>query len=103
MLPWIQTRPPRALEPEPPWRSSVRAFNRRLLGTASIGVNTFPSGHAAEALAVALLVVDGPVSVAATMFVVAGSITAGAVLGRYHYAADALAGYLVALIVWMCV
>jgi hypothetical protein len=27
-------------------------------------------------------------------------VSAGAVLGRYHYAADALAGWLVALVVW---
>jgi hypothetical protein len=101
LLPWIQTRPPRALEEAPPWRSSFRHFNARLLGTASIGVNTFPSGHAAEALAAALLVWGAPAPVVAWMFFNAAAIAAGAVFGRYHYAADAIAGYAVALAVWL--
>ncbi len=101
MLPWIQTRPPRALEPEPPWRARFRAVNLRLLGTTSIQVNTFPSGHAAEALAAALLVIGaGPLAVSA-LLVMAVAISAGAVLGRYHYAADAFAGWAVAAIVWL--
>lgn len=103
MLPWIQTRPPRALEEGVPWRASVRRLNARLLGTASIGVNTFPSGHAAEALAAALLVIDAPAPVVAWMFLNALAIAAGAVFGRYHYAADAIAGYAVALAVWWIV
>jgi membrane-associated phospholipid phosphatase len=101
MLPWVQTRPPRALEPAAPWHSSFRRFNLRLLGTASIHVNTFPSGHAAEALAAALLSLGAPWPIAAWMFVNAAAISAGAVLGRYHYAADALAGWAVALAVWV--
>jgi membrane-associated phospholipid phosphatase len=100
VLPWIPTRPPRALEAGEPWRSSFRRVNARLLGAASIGANTFPSGHAAEALAAALLVLDAPLPVVAWMFFNAAAIAAGAVFGRYHYAADALAGYAVALAVW---
>lgn len=103
MLPWIQTRPPRAIEEGAPWRSSVRTVNERLLGTVGIHVNTFPSGHAAEALAAVLLVTAAPVPVAVGMLVVAVSITAGAVLGRYHYALDALTGWIVALLVWLVV
>lgn len=100
MLPWVQTRPPRAIEPEPPWRSRVRPLNLRLLGGASIHANTFPSGHAAEALAAALMVLGaGPIPVSA-MFLMALAISAGAVFGRYHYAADALAGWMTALAVW---
>jgi hypothetical protein len=34
------------------------------------------------------------------MFLNAVAISAGAVFGRYHYAADALAGWLVALLVY---
>jgi hypothetical protein len=100
VLPWIQTRPPRALEAADPWRSRFRAVNLRLLGAASIHVNTFPSGHAAEALAAALLVVAAPLPLAIAMFVAAAAISAGAVLGRYHYAADAILGWAVALVVW---
>lgn len=101
VLPFIQTRPPRALEPGDPWRSSLRAFNLRLLGAASIRVNTFPSGHAAEALAAALLVSNAPFAVVAWMLFNALAVSAGAVLGRYHYATDAVLGWLVAVGVWV--
>jgi len=96
VLPWVQTRPPRALEAGDPWRSSFRAFNLRLLGATSIQVNTFPSGHAAEALAAALLVLGAPAGIVALMLAAALAVSAGAVLGRYHYLADALAGWAVA-------
>jgi membrane-associated phospholipid phosphatase len=100
MLPWIQTRPPRAIEPGEPWRSAVRRLNLRLLGAAGIEANTFPSGHAAEALAAALLVLGAPWPVVGPMFAVAAAISAGAVLGRYHYASDAIVGWVVALAIF---
>lgn len=100
-LPWVQTRPPRSLEDGEPWHARVRRFNLRLLGLTSIDVNTFPSGHAAEALAAALLVIDAPRPAVVGMFFCAAAVSAGAVLGRYHYAADAAAGWLVAVIVWL--
>ncbi|HTM25060.1 MAG TPA: phosphatase PAP2 family protein [Vicinamibacterales bacterium] len=103
MLPWIQTRPPRAVMGVQPWRTSWRRMNRRILDAGSIGVNTFPSGHAAEALAAALLLSGSAWPIAACMFAIAAAISAGAVLGRYHYAADALAGWAVAILVWALV
>ena len=103
VLPWVQTRPPRALETEPPWPARFRRLNLRLLGKTSIQVNTFPSGHAAEAVAAFLLVLDAPVLLAGWMFVNAMAISAGATFGRYHFATDILAGWAVALIVWLAV
>ena len=100
-LPWIQTRPPRALEPGDPWSSSFRNFNLRWLGAASIQVNTFPSGHAAEALAAALLVSNLRPVVFVWMLFNAAAVSAGAVFGRYHYAIDAIAGWVVAIAVWL--
>jgi len=97
VLPWVQTRPPRALEPGEPWRSSLRAFNLRVLGATSIQVNTFPSGHAAEGLVAFLFVLAAPPGIVVVMFLAAVAVSAGAVLGRYHYLADALAGWIVAL------
>jgi hypothetical protein len=99
MLPWIQTRPPRAIETGVPWRSGFRVLNEKLLGHTSIGVNTVPSGHAAEAMAVALLLADAPWPIAAWMAFNALAISVGAVFGRYHYAVDALTGWAVAAIV----
>ena len=103
MLPWVQTRPPRALEPAAPWHARFRTLNVRLLGKTSNHVNTFPSGHAAEALAAALLVSGAPIWIVILMSSIALAISAGAVLGRYHYAADVLAGWLVASVVWLLV
>lgn len=103
LLPWVQTRPPRAFRPAPPWVSRVRRLNVGLLDRTSIRVNTFPSGHAAEAAAAALLVASAPWPVAAAFALAALSITAGTVLGRYHYAADAIAGWAVAVGVWAAV
>lgn len=100
-LPWLQTRPPRALEGADPWHSSVRSFNRRFHQAATIQVNTFPSGHAAEALAAALLVSAAPAPVLAGMLLLALAISTGAVLGRYHYVVDAVAGWAVAMAVWL--
>jgi hypothetical protein len=103
VLPWIQTRPPRALEGGSAWRSRMRGFNERMLDSASIHVNTFPSGHAAEAMAAALLVVGAPLPFTAVIVVAALAVSAGAVYGRYHYAADAILGWVVALAVWRVV
>jgi membrane-associated phospholipid phosphatase len=103
VLPWVQTRPPRALEDAEPWASSLRRFNLRLLGATSIQVNTFPSGHAAEGLAAALLVLAAPASIVFAMLIAALAVSAGAVLGRYHYLADALAGWVVAIVVYVII
>ncbi|HEU4926578.1 MAG TPA: phosphatase PAP2 family protein [Vicinamibacterales bacterium] len=100
-LPWIQTRPPRALSAFQPWDTAARRFNLRLLGSTSIQANTFPSGHAAEGIAVALLVATAPWPISATIAIAGLLVSAGAVLGRYHYAADAFAGWAVAVVVWM--
>jgi membrane-associated phospholipid phosphatase len=67
----------------------------------SVRVNTFPSGHAAEALAAALLTAAAPAPVNMLMLVNALAVSAGAVLGRYHYAVDAVAGWVVAVVVWL--
>jgi hypothetical protein len=102
-LPWIPSRPPRTLEANEPWRSGFRRFNQRIVGAASIQVNTCPSGHAAEAVVAALLVANAPAPVVAGMVLAALAVSAGAVYGRYHYAVDAISGWAVALVVWMVI
>jgi hypothetical protein len=99
-LPWVQTRPPRAFRAGDPWFARFRRLNLRVLGKTSIQVNTFPSGHAAEALAAALLVIGAPLPWVAAVAIGAVLVSAGAVFGRYHYAADAIAGWIVAVAVW---
>lgn len=100
MLPWFQIRPPRSVGFEARWWSRWRSVNLRMLEVGSVQVNTFPSGHAAEALAAALLVSGSHPLIAGWMFFNAAAISAGAVFGRYHYAADAVAGWVVALLVY---
>lgn len=103
VLPWIQTRPPRDLEPPDPINSRgliVRRLNLYMCGTTSIGWNTFPSGHVAGALAAALAVSEAVPAATAPMFIAATLIAISTVVGRYHYAVDAIAGALLTLTVW---
>jgi membrane-associated phospholipid phosphatase len=98
LLPWLPTRAPRALEGNgPQTRSAVRRFNVAILDRASVQWNTFPSGHTAASLATALAVGHHDPIAGVVFGVIAVSIAAGSVVGRYHYAADALAGAFVAV------
>jgi membrane-associated phospholipid phosphatase len=98
LLPWLPTRAPRAIEPNPARaRSSIRALNLLILDRASVQLNTFPSGHTAASFATVLAVgVYSPVAAAVLGFIAVG-IAIGSIVGRYHYAADAITGALVAL------
>ena len=102
MLPWIQTRPPRALEaPNPPARTHIiRRLNHRIVNRASIQANTLPSGHAAGALATALAVGSSMPMAGAVFVMLALSIAVATVLGRYHYLVDTVLGVLVAIAAW---
>jgi hypothetical protein len=92
-LPWLPTRPPRAIEiAEAGATSSVRVVNARVLKSVSVGWNTFPSGHAAASIATALAVGALMPAAGAVFGVIAIGICIGSVTGRYHYAADAAAG-----------
>jgi hypothetical protein len=97
-LPWLPTRPPRALENgSPRTLSRIGTTNVYVLGKVSVGWNTFPSGHAAASVATALAIgVHMPLA-GALFGVVAVGICMGSVTGRYHYTADALAGVVIAV------
>jgi hypothetical protein len=99
MLPWIQTRPPRVIEPElgAAPHALLRRLNQRIVTRASIQANTVPSGHAAGAFATALAV-GAVMPMAGVMFmIVAIGIAIATVLGRYHYVVDTVLGLLVAI------
>ena len=104
LLPWLPSRAPRAIEAASgATRSSVRRLNLAVLDRASVQWNTFPSGHTAASLATALAV-GAHMPIAGVVFgVVALSIAAGSVAGRYHYAADAIIGAAVAVLVFLTV
>lgn len=113
LLPWLPSRAPRAVEIDKQTvrlkadttvsrsamsRSIVRRANLAVLGRASVQWNTFPSGHAAASFATALAIAPYSLAVALVFGWIALSIAIGSVVGRYHYAADAIAGAIVAVI-----
>ena len=100
MLPWLQTRPPRAVEHNAPASSLLRRFNLAVLSRGSIHVNTVPSGHAAGAVATALVVASVMPVAGAVFSLLAVSITIATIVGRYHYVVDALLGVIVAIAAW---
>ena len=103
VLPWLPTRPPRAIEgtPMPASPGLIRGLNVRVLGVVSNQLNTFPSGHAAASLATALAVGARLPLAGFALGLLALAIAIGSVVGRYHYAADALAGIALALIAFV--
>ena len=104
LLPWIPTRAPRAVErSRGAGRSSIRQLNMAVLDRASVQWNTFPSGHTAASVATALAVAIDMPAAGFVLGSVAVSIAAGSVVGRYHYAADALAGVAVAIVAFVMV
>jgi membrane-associated phospholipid phosphatase len=105
-LPWIQTRPPRVLEPPGAFDRRpllMRRLNRLQVDMTSIGVNTFPSGHVAGALATAIAVSEVMPAFAPWLLTIVAAIAIAAVLGRYHYLVDAVAGAALTLVVWVVV
>jgi hypothetical protein len=99
-LPFVQTLPPRMLSE--PWlaplpSTPVRRLNLWLLRHASIHVNTFPSAHVAASTGVALVLTSlAPRPVGLAFSMIAVGIAVGTFAGRYHFAADAIAGCAVA-------
>jgi hypothetical protein len=106
-LPWLQARPPRLIEStagggdaDAASTTQVRGWNVWLLDMVSVKANTFPSGHVAVALAVALKMFD-LLPAAGLIFVPAALLIAAAtVVRRYHYTADAALGLVIAVVCW---
>jgi membrane-associated phospholipid phosphatase len=99
VLPWLPTRPPRVMDRgAAPSGGLIRRLNMHVIDQVSIQLNTFPSGHAAASLATALAVVARLPAAGLVLGVMATGIAIGSVVGRYHYAADVLAGLALAII-----
>ena len=103
MLPWVQTRPPMLLETTPHRvrHGAARRLNQFIAARGSIHANTIPSGHAAGALASALVIWSVLPGAGLAFLWLAVSIATASVLGRYHYAIDSVLGFAVALAVWL--
>ena len=104
-LPWLQARPPRLVEtaaddPVAAAPAQVRGWNEWVLDQVSVKANTFPSGHVAVALTVALAVFDLRPAAGLIFVPAALLIAAATVVRRYHYTADAALGLVVAIVCW---
>ena len=102
LLPWLPTRPPRALEPPAPGavlhkdaESSRAGSRKRAVEHVSQRAHGGIGGNHIRRV--------GSISPVAgiVLGLVAASIAAGSVLGRYHYAADAIVGAAVAIVAFL--
>jgi membrane-associated phospholipid phosphatase len=83
--------------PGPPVQPVLRKMNFWLLGHYSVNACIFPSGHVAGVTAAGLSVWAYLPRTGVFFLIAAVSVAAATVYGRYHYAADALAGAMVGL------
>ncbi len=106
LLPFVATRPPRVLHPSPVLITTtpdlVRRANALFMATFSNGWNTLPSGHAACASAVTLVVWRSGSPLTPLFLVLAIGIALGAVRGRYHYAVDVVLGVGLGAVAGLC-
>jgi membrane-associated phospholipid phosphatase len=100
-LAFVYARPPWMLEQRAalPDRAIHRAATR-FVQYFTIRANTFPSGHAAGSVAVALGVIGVLPAAGAALLILALAIGLAAVVGRFHYAIDVIAGILLALAIF---
>ncbi len=100
LLPLVATRPPRALL-RPVGTAShggIRHLNVRFLAVFGNQWNTLPSGHAAGAVAVAVLVWAAGSPFAPLAAVLALGICLATISGRYHYVVDTVLGVALGLL-----
>ncbi len=100
LYPFFPLTPPRELFhdlPGPHVAPLLRGVNHWVLGRYAVGASLFPSAHVATVTAVALVIRAYLPRAGIVFLIVAGSIALATVYGRYHYAADAVAGVLVGL------
>ena len=103
-LAFVQTRPPWALERKPVLADrAVHDLAASMVERFTIRVNTFPSGHVAGSLAVALAVAGAMPWAGLAFGVVAAVVALACIVGRYHYVIDVVAGALLAIALWFVI
>jgi membrane-associated phospholipid phosphatase len=98
VYPFFPLTPPRVLfadVPGPHVAPLLRNMNSWLLDHYSVQACVFPSAHVAAVTAVGLAVRKHAPRLGALFLFLAASVAVATVYGRYHYAADAVAGTLV--------
>jgi membrane-associated phospholipid phosphatase len=103
-FPFWPSEPPRVVFPgedAPTVETAIRQFNQWILGGYGIHTSVFPSAHVSGAFAAAFglkRVLGERPWVYRGVFVYAALVAIATVYGRYHYAADAVAGVAVAIV-----
>lgn len=103
-FPFWPSEPPRTIFPGqdfPAYDTVFRRFNWRMLGGYGIHTSVFPSAHVAGAFAAAFGMMGALPErrwVGRFLLVMAVLIATATVYGRYHYLADAAAGFLMAAV-----
>jgi membrane-associated phospholipid phosphatase len=104
LFPYFPSRPPRIVFPAmelPVTHDVFRRLNLFLLKNATIHSGVFPSAHVSAAFSSAwamFLVLPQEKRVGWILLAFAISVSVATVYGRYHYAADAAAGFAVSLV-----
>lgn len=104
LFPYFPTRPPRIASPAmdmPATHDVFRRLNLFLLRKATIHSGVFPSAHVSSVFAASwamFLALPSKKRYGWGLLFYAISVSLATVYGRYHYAADALAGFAVSLI-----
>jgi len=104
IYPFFPLTPPRVLfndVPGPPVPPLLRNLNLWMLDRLSVQACLFPSAHAAAVTATALAVRAYRPRLGILFCIAALSVAAATVYGRYHYAADAVAGVLVGVVAFV--
>ena len=104
LFPYFPSHPPRLAFPlvaEPHIHNAIRDVNLLLLEKATIHSGVFPSAHVSSAFSAAwgmFLVLPRRKRVAWGLLIYAISVAVATVYGRYHYTADAVAGFAISLL-----
>src|SRR5580658_4034187 len=103
ITPFVPAYPPRDLAgPSTPAQAGkTRIFNRWILKHGSIHAISFPSAHVASTFAVSLVLLHYAPIMGLIFLFISIWISLGAVVGRYHYALDVLAGAATAVVVFL--
>ena len=100
LFPLFPSTPPRVFFhdlPGPVVQPLFRQMNFWILGQYGIQSSVFPSGHVAAVTATALSVRAYWPRAGVLFGIAAASVAVATVIGRYHYAADAVAGALIGI------
>lgn len=104
LFPFFPSDPPRVVFPAtdlPLYNTPFRTFNLALVGSYGIHSSVFPSAHVSSAFAAAwglMRVLPERPWFGRGMMIYAVSVSIATIYGRYHYAADAVAGFFTGLL-----